>query len=304
MALPAAGPDDAPALPHINATPATAVARNDARDFYPISPLGQVKVLRTDEGWLLSENTAILPYVADRYPAARLAPGADTAQRARLQQWLGFIGTELHKAVFVPLLDARAPEDVKRYARDKAPLRLGVLQDHLAQREYLLDAFSVGDAYRVTVLNWASYGGIDLSQWPAVAEYYKRLMLRPSVEAATEEFALFEEEVASARKVECGLPAARLVVAVLAEAAPGNVGHDRLGDFEWCAFRGHHAAARFRGVLHGPFDESVRASPRRLQRVRDLARVDLAHPFVTGHRTQMLEYRVFHHRLTPSSQAC
>ncbi|WP_323047272.1 hypothetical protein [Paraburkholderia sp.] len=86
MALPAAGPDDAPALPHINATPATAVARNDARDFYPISPLGQVKVLRTDEGWLLSENTAILPYVADRYPAARLAPGADTAQRARLQQ--------------------------------------------------------------------------------------------------------------------------------------------------------------------------------------------------------------------------
>ncbi|MEA3129877.1 MAG: glutathione S-transferase [Paraburkholderia sp.] len=69
------------------------------------------------------------------------------------KQWLGFIGTELHKAVFVPLLDARAPEDVKRYARDTAPLRLDVLQDHLAQREYLLDAFSVGDAYRVTVLN-------------------------------------------------------------------------------------------------------------------------------------------------------
>ncbi len=103
--------------------------------------------------------------------------------------------------MFVPLLDARAPEDVKRYARDKAALRLGVLQDHLAQSEYLLDAFSVGDAYLVTVLNWASYGGIDLSQWPAVAAYYKRLMQRPSVaKAAAEEIALFEEEVAKRAK--------------------------------------------------------------------------------------------------------
>ncbi|HEX3638720.1 MAG TPA: glutathione binding-like protein [Paraburkholderia sp.] len=174
---------------------------SDGSDFYPISPLGQVPVLRTDEGWLLSENTAILPYVADRYPAARLAPAAGTAQRARLQQWLGFISTELHKAVFVPLLDARAPEEVKRYVRDKASLRLGVLQDHLAHSEYLLDGFSVGDAYLVTVLNWASYGGIDLSQWPTVAEYYKRLMRRPSVaKAAAEEIALFEEEVARRAK--------------------------------------------------------------------------------------------------------
>jgi glutathione S-transferase len=99
------------------------------------------------------------------------------------------------------LLDARAPEDVKRYARDKAALRLGVLRDHLAQSEYLLDAFSVGDAYLVTVLNWASHGGIDLSQWPAVAAYYKRLMRRPSVaKAAGEEFALFEEEMAKRAK--------------------------------------------------------------------------------------------------------
>jgi glutathione S-transferase len=174
---------------------------SDGSDFYPISPLGQVPVLRTDEGWLLTENTAILPYVADHFPAAGLAPAAGTAQRARLQQWLGFISTELHKGVFVPLLDARAPEDVKHYARDKAALRLGVLQDHLAQNEYLLDAFSVGDAYLVTVLNWAQYGGIDLSEWPAVAAYYKRLMQRPSVaKAAAEEIALFQEEVAKRAK--------------------------------------------------------------------------------------------------------
>jgi len=174
---------------------------SDGSDFYPISPLGQVPVLRTDEGWLLSENTAILPYVADRYPAAGLAPAAGSAQRARLQQWLGFISTELHKAVFVPVLDARAPEDVKHYAREMAASRLGVLQNHLAQNDYLLDAFSVGDAYLVTVLNWASYGGIELSPWPAVNAYYQRLVQRPSVaKALAEELALFGEEVAKRTK--------------------------------------------------------------------------------------------------------
>ena len=91
----------------------------DGSDFYPINPLGQVPVLRTDDGWLLRENTAILPYVADAFPAARLAPAAGTAERAKLQEWLGFISTELHKGVFVPLLDPHAPTDVRAYTRKK-----------------------------------------------------------------------------------------------------------------------------------------------------------------------------------------
>jgi len=169
----------------------------DGSNFYPINPLGQVPVLRTEEGWLLSENTAILPYVADRFPAAQLAPPAGTLQRARLQQWLGFIGTELHKAVFVPLLDRRAPEEVKRYARDKAALRLGILQKHLAVNDYLLDRFSVADAYLLAVLNWASFTGVDLAEWPAVSAYFRRLLARASVaEALSEEQALYKDEVA------------------------------------------------------------------------------------------------------------
>jgi glutathione S-transferase len=169
----------------------------DGSDFYPINPLGQVPVLRTEEGWLLSENTAILPYVADRFPAAQLAPPAGTLQRARLQQWLGFIGTELHKAVFVPLLDRRAPEEVKRYARDKAALRLGILQKHLAVNDYLLDRFSVADAYLLAVLNWASFTGVGLAEWPAVSAYFRRLLARASVaEALSEEQALYKDEVA------------------------------------------------------------------------------------------------------------
>jgi glutathione S-transferase len=84
-------------------------------------------------------------------------------QRARLQQWLGFISTELHKAVFIPLLDPHAPDEVKRYAREKIALRMGMLQEQLAANDYLLDGFSVADAYLFAVLNWVPYTGVDLA---------------------------------------------------------------------------------------------------------------------------------------------
>ncbi|MGE8159895.1 glutathione binding-like protein [Paraburkholderia sp. NPDC080076] len=169
----------------------------DGSDFYPINPLGQVPVLRTDEGWLLRENTAILPYVADAFPAARLAPAVGTAERAKLQEWLGFISTELHKAVFVPLLDPHATADVQTYTRKKVNLRLGVLEAHLRGREFLMEHFTVGDAYLVTVLNWAQHSGVDLAEWPSVDAYYKRTAHRPQVaKALAEEVALYLEEQA------------------------------------------------------------------------------------------------------------
>jgi glutathione S-transferase len=168
----------------------------DGSDFFAINPMGQVPALRTDEGFVLTENTAVLQYVADRFPAAQLAPQT-APERAQLQQWLGFIGTELHKALFVPLLDPKAPADVKAYAREKAALRLGILQDHLATREFLLDRFTVADAYLVTVLNWGQYSGIDLAQWPAVRDYYQRMLTRPVIaKAIGEEFALYRAEKA------------------------------------------------------------------------------------------------------------
>jgi glutathione S-transferase len=165
----------------------------DGSDFYAINPMGQVPVLRTDDGSLLTENSAVLQHVADRFPHAALAPvGVD---RSRLQQWLSFIGTELHKAVLVPLLDPKAPEAVRAYARDKAPLRLGVLQAHLEGREHLLDRFSVADAYLATVLNWTVPTQVDLTQWPAVRDYHQRLLERPSVaKAVNEERAMYQEQ--------------------------------------------------------------------------------------------------------------
>lgn len=165
-------------------------------DFWAITPMGQVPALRTDDGLLLTENAAVLQHVGEAFPAARLLPD-DNAGRAQLRQWLGFIGTELHKAVFVPLLDTKAAPEVKAYARDKANLRLGVLQAHLAQHEHLLGRFSAADAYLTAVLNWAPHAGVNLADWPAVQQYHRRMAQRPHIARAIgEEFALYQQELA------------------------------------------------------------------------------------------------------------
>jgi glutathione S-transferase len=162
-------------------------------DFFAINPLGQVPVLREDDGWTLTENSAVLPWVADRFPEARLAPAAGTRERALFHHWLGFIGTELHKAVFVPLLAKDTDEAVKAYARGKIPRRFDLLNRHLESRTFLLDEFSVADAYLVTVLNWGPYVGIDVSQWPAIATWAQRVRERPAVaRALADEYEIFK----------------------------------------------------------------------------------------------------------------
>ena len=166
----------------------------DGADLWAINPLGLVPVIRTDNGEPLTENAAILQYVADRSPAAGLAPPAGM-DRSRLQQWLCFIGTELHKALFVPRLDAKAPDAVKSYALEKGERAMAYLNDFLSGRDYLLDRFSVADAYLFTVLNWSTAAAVDLARWPAVKDYYSRMRQRPSIARALgEERALYVEQ--------------------------------------------------------------------------------------------------------------
>jgi glutathione S-transferase len=168
----------------------------DGTDFRTINPLGMVPVVRTDDGEVLTENAAILQYVADRLPGAKLAPPAGM-ERARLHQWLCFIGTELHKVIFSPLFDRDSPEAAKAYALQIAEPRFALLDAHLAGREYLLERFSVADAYLVTVLNWTRATPIDLAKWPAVKDYAARLGRRPSVaRALAEEGELYAQEQA------------------------------------------------------------------------------------------------------------
>jgi glutathione S-transferase len=164
------------------------------QDFKEIAYMNQVPALAIDEKTLLTENTAVLQFVARRFPEARLAP-TEEVQYARMQQWLGFIGTELHKGIFIPLLDAQAPEGAKEYSRSKIPLRFDALEAHFSHHEFGLDAFSIVDAYLTTILNWSNAAGIDLKQWPATHAYYQRMLQRPSVaRACGEEVTLYKEE--------------------------------------------------------------------------------------------------------------
>jgi glutathione S-transferase len=169
----------------------------DGSDYHETYPLGMVPALRTDDGLLLTENAAILQYVADRCPEAGLAP-RDAAGRSRLHQWLCFIGTELHKALFVPLLDKKAPPEMKLYVMAKYLPRLHYLDRYLTGREYVLDEFSVADAYLVTVLNWTqAIPEIEMARHPAIAAYLERLRKRPSVaKAMAEEIPMYRAEVA------------------------------------------------------------------------------------------------------------
>ncbi|GFE88942.1 glutathione binding-like protein [Steroidobacter agaridevorans] len=165
------------------------------RDFAEINRLTLVPTLGIDAQTVLVENSAVLQFVADRFPEAKLAPTSGL-QRARMQQWLGFINSELHKGIFNPLLDSTAPEGAKEYARTKVPSRFALLQDHFATHEFALEQFSIVDAYLTTILNWSAFSGVDLKQWPAVNDYFQRMLKRPNVaRAMNEELALYQEEV-------------------------------------------------------------------------------------------------------------
>lgn len=181
----------------IEVDPKTKQILADGSDYRTLYPLGLVPALRSEDGTLLTENAAILQSVADRFPEARLAPPSGR-ERARLQQWLCFIGTELHKGLFVPLLDRRAPDAVKAWTLEKNLSRLAYLDRYLDGREFLLDRFTVADAYLATVLNWSiATPMIDFSQYPAVQAYLGRMRQRPSIaRALAEETALFQAEVA------------------------------------------------------------------------------------------------------------
>jgi glutathione S-transferase len=167
-------------------------------DYRAVNPLGYVPALRLDDGTVLTENSAILQYIADHYPEAQLAPPAsDRVGRAKLRQWLSFIGAELHKGLMTPLLSDKTPPEVKAWTLNKYGPRLAYLDAKLKDREFLLDRFSVADGYLATVLNWTrATPQIDLTAYLNVKAYLERMRSRPSVAAAlATEIPLFHAEV-------------------------------------------------------------------------------------------------------------
>jgi glutathione S-transferase len=153
-------------------------------DYRSINPLGYVPALELDDGTILTEGPAIVQWLADRVPEKKLAPANGTLDRTKLQAWLNFISTELHKG-FSPLFNAAMPEEAKQFFRARLATRFQHLDRHLADNDYLMGkGFSVADAYLFTVSNWAAHTGVDLSGFPNVLAYRKRVLARPAVKAA------------------------------------------------------------------------------------------------------------------------
>lgn len=155
-------------------------------DFLQINPKGYVPALALDSGDVLTEASAILQYLADQMPEAKLAPAAGTIERLRLQEWLSFIGTELHKSYTMFFLPGLTPE-TRAAATPRLPQRLGYVASVLEKQAYLLgDNFTVADAYLYNVLTWNAMINYDLSPWPVLVKYMEKIAARPSVQAATE----------------------------------------------------------------------------------------------------------------------
>ena len=156
----------------------------DGSDYTGVNPLGYVPYLTLDDGRGLHEGPAIVQYLADLVPAKQLAPANGTWERYKLQEWLTFIGTELHKG-FSPLFAPGMPEEAKTLAKERLHSRLAWVDGELAGKQYLMgDAFSVADAYLFTVTNWGQYVGVDLAAYPNLLAYRARVATRPAVQAA------------------------------------------------------------------------------------------------------------------------
>lgn len=154
-------------------------------DYRKVNPLGYVPALLLHDGTLLTEGPAIVQYIADQAPAKRLAPPNGTIERTKLQSWLNFFSSEMHKGAFRPLFYEGISEQSKEVFRRRLKARFAHLDQHLSSHAYFVGGeFTIADAHFFAVTNWAPRVDFDLSPYPAVREHHARIAARPSVVAA------------------------------------------------------------------------------------------------------------------------
>lgn len=171
-----------------------ATKKTKSGDFNKINPKGYVPTLQLDNGEVLTEGTAIVQYLADQKPEAKLIPKAGTWERYKAIEWLNFIATEVHKPMGAMFGAAKMLQDKKGQEELKAAMLAGLskrfdyLTEHLKKNTFLMGKdFTVADAYLFTVLGWTKHLNIDLSKWPALMGYWEKIQMRPAVAKALAE---------------------------------------------------------------------------------------------------------------------
>ena len=152
--------------------------------FAQVNPKGYVPALRLDNGEVLTEVATLVQYLADQAPQSGLAPASGTMERYRLQEWLTFVSTEIHKG-FGPLWKPDTPEAMRDIVKANLAKRFAYLDQRLASRPFLTgERFTAADAYLFTVVNWTNFHDIDLKPYPNLAGFMQRVAARPAVQQA------------------------------------------------------------------------------------------------------------------------
>jgi len=155
----------------------------DGSDYWPINPKGYVPAIELDNGEILTEGPAIVQYLADRKPDAKLVPPAGTLERYRVQEMLGYINSELHKT-YSPLFRPTTPPETRKEREEYLRKRYKLIDERLAKGPYLFgEQFTVADAYLFTVTNWANFIKLDLNEFPNLLAFQARVAARPAVQA-------------------------------------------------------------------------------------------------------------------------
>jgi glutathione S-transferase len=156
-------------------------------NFFEVNPRGgYVPAFRLDNGEVLAEGAAIIQYLADQAPGKSLAPEKGTMEHYRMLEWLTFISTEMHKG-FSIFFGKDAPESEKVKAKEKLQKRFAYVEGALAGKEYVLGTFSIADAYCYSILRWSPRADLDLSVYPNITAFMKRMEGRAEVQAALTE---------------------------------------------------------------------------------------------------------------------
>jgi glutathione S-transferase len=162
-------------------------------DYTAVNPKGQVPALALDDGQILTEGPAIVQYLADQKPELGLAPRNGTFERYRLQEWLNFISSELHKS-FGALFQPTVPDEYKRIVKDTISKRFDLVDQHLSNDGPFLMGhhFTVADAYLYVMTTWAAIMKIDLGPWRSLKAYASGVGQRPKVQQALREEGLIK----------------------------------------------------------------------------------------------------------------
>jgi glutathione S-transferase len=154
------------------------------RDFIKINPKGYVPALILSNGEVLTEACVVVQFLADQAPDAELMPKAGSLERYRVQEWLGFISAELHKG-FGPLWKPASSDAARLMAVEILHRRFRYLEKRLETGPYLIgDRFTVADAYAFAILHWTHFHKIDISTYPRLVAFMKRVASRPKVREA------------------------------------------------------------------------------------------------------------------------